>query len=177
MLRQVRRSSPRTKLKINSSAMSRRTNRSASLKSCLCPRGARLENACANCKRRYGSNSSHTVRQYCAVDSMTASSTLCSRNQIDNRCRVARHGGESSSLRLLLRCARIDHDHHQHSLVYVNSRYLVGHSCLQTRKRQNARTETLSTVTCYPSSRRNRAHTDWFKTHVPDQTREQPHFI
>src|SRR5215469_14133141 len=87
MLRQVRRSSPRTKLKINSSAMSRRTNRSASLKSCLRPRGARLENACANCKRRYGSNSNHTVRQYCAVDSITASSTLCSRNQIDNRCR------------------------------------------------------------------------------------------
>src|SRR5207249_7651865 len=40
-----------TKLRISSLAVSRRTSRSASLKSCLRPRGARLENACARCKR------------------------------------------------------------------------------------------------------------------------------
>src|SRR5215469_2067596 len=87
MLRQVRCSPFGTKLKINSSAISRRTNRSASLKSCLRPRGARLENACANSKRIYGSNSNHTDRQYWAVDSITASSTPRSRNQVDNRRR------------------------------------------------------------------------------------------
>jgi hypothetical protein len=35
-------------------------SRSASLKSCLRPRGARLENAWAKCKRMWGSNSNHT---------------------------------------------------------------------------------------------------------------------
>ena len=94
-LRQIRCSPPGTKLKINSFAISRRTSRSASLKSCLRPRGARLENAWAQCKRMWGSNSNHTDRQYCAVDSITASSTPCSRSQINNRCRslgmVANH--------------------------------------------------------------------------------------
>ena len=63
-LRQIRCSPLGTKLKISSSAISRRTSRSASLKSCLRPRGARLENACAKCKRIWGSSSSHTDRQY-----------------------------------------------------------------------------------------------------------------
>jgi hypothetical protein len=53
------------------------------------PRGARFENACARCKRMYGSNSDHTDRQYWAVDSITASSTPCSRNQIESRPGVA----------------------------------------------------------------------------------------
>jgi hypothetical protein len=56
------------------------------LKSYLRLRGARLENACAKRKRICGSSSSHTDRQYCAVHSMTASSTPCSCNQIRNRC-------------------------------------------------------------------------------------------
>src|SRR5215468_3646096 len=51
----------------------------------LAPRGARLENACAKCKPICGSSSRHTDPQYCAVDSITASSTLCSCNQIRNR--------------------------------------------------------------------------------------------
>ena len=85
-LRQIRCSPLGTKLKISSSAISRRTSRSASLKSCLRPRGARLENACAKCRCICGSSSSHTDRQYCAVDSITASSTPCSCNQIRNRC-------------------------------------------------------------------------------------------
>src|SRR5215469_1074733 len=62
-LRQIRCSPPGTKLKINSSAISRRTSRSASLKSYLRPRGARLENACAKCKPICGSSSSHTDHQ------------------------------------------------------------------------------------------------------------------
>jgi len=86
MLRQIRCSPLGTKLKTSSLAISRRTNRSASLKSCLRPRGARLENACAKCKRMWGSSSSHTDRQYCAVDSITASSTPCSRNHVKRRC-------------------------------------------------------------------------------------------
>ena len=63
MSRQIRYSPPGTKFKINSSAIrARRTNRSASLNSCLHPRGPGLENACANCKRTDGSNSNHTDR-------------------------------------------------------------------------------------------------------------------
>jgi hypothetical protein len=64
-----------TKLKINSSAISRRTHRSASRKSCLRPW---VEKAWAKCKSICGSNSNHTDRQYCAVDSMTASWAPCS---------------------------------------------------------------------------------------------------
>ena len=48
----------------------------SALKSCLRPRGARLVNACAKCKRMWGSSSIHTDRQYCAVDSITASPLL-----------------------------------------------------------------------------------------------------
>ena len=46
-----------------------------------------MEKACANCNRIYGSNSNHADRQYSAVDSITASSTPCSRSQVDNRRR------------------------------------------------------------------------------------------
>ena len=67
-------------------AICRRTNRSASWKSCLRPRGARLQNACAKCKRIGGSSSNHTDRAYCAADSSTASSTPCSCNQIRSWC-------------------------------------------------------------------------------------------
>jgi hypothetical protein len=44
-----------------------------------------LENACAKCKHICGSNSSHTDRQYCAVDSITASSTPRSCSHVDKR--------------------------------------------------------------------------------------------
>ncbi|MDX6459920.1 MAG: hypothetical protein QOE55_3617 [Acidobacteriaceae bacterium] len=74
-----------TKLRISSFAISRRTSLSASLKSCLRPRGARLENACARCKHICGSNSSHTDLQYCAVDSITASSTPSCLSHVDKR--------------------------------------------------------------------------------------------
>lgn len=88
--------------KMSSLAIKRRTNRSASLKSCLRPRGTRLENACAKCKRMWGSSSSHTDRHYWAVDSITASSTPCSRNHVSRRCNSLgmvtnrRHAGFSS---------------------------------------------------------------------------------
>jgi hypothetical protein len=61
-----------------------------------------------------------------------------------------RHGCKSPSLRFPLRRTCIDHYHHQHFLVYVNSCYLVGHSLLPAWKRQNMRHKTLHTVTCYP---------------------------
>jgi hypothetical protein len=87
----------------------------------------------------WGSNSNHTDRQYCAVDSITASSTPCLRSQINNRVQVTRQGGKSSPLGFRFRRSRIDHYHHQHFLVYVNSYYLVRHSFLLAWKRQNAR--------------------------------------
>ena len=87
MVRQARCSGSGTKLKINSPATCRRSKRSASRKSCFRPLGARSENACAKCKRMYGSNSDQTGFQYSAVDSMTASFTPCSRSQVDKRPR------------------------------------------------------------------------------------------
>ncbi len=72
----------------------------------------------------------------------------------------------------------IDHYHHQHFLVYVNSRYLVGHASSRRGSGRTRAKRRYDTVTCYhPSRRAGGAHTDWFKTHVPDQTRTRPHFI
>src|SRR5215813_12785777 len=153
-LRQIRCSPLGTKLKISSSAISRRTSRSASLKSCLRPRGARLENACAKCKRICGSSSSHTDRQYGAVDSITASSTPCSCNQIRNRCNsLTRQRDKSSPCRLLFRRTSIHHHYHQDFLVYVDPRDL--HRFLLTWKRQNARVKgyTPSRATTLPTRR------------------------
>src|SRR6516164_444477 len=82
-VRQARCSGSGTKLKISSPATCRRSKRSASRKSCFRPLGARLENACAKCKRMYGSNSAQTGFQYSAVDSMTASFTPRSCSQSD----------------------------------------------------------------------------------------------
>src|SRR5262249_355965 len=45
-----------------------------------------VQNACAKCKRIWGSSSNHTDRQYWAVDSITASFTPCSCNQIRSWC-------------------------------------------------------------------------------------------
>jgi hypothetical protein len=85
------RDSPTTRR--NSLATSRFTRRSASRKSLLRPRGPRLDCACAKCSVpdlrlapsrfsrsgfQYRSSASQTGLQYCAVDSMTASSTSCS---------------------------------------------------------------------------------------------------
>jgi hypothetical protein len=90
----------------------------------------------------YGSNSSHTDRQYWAVDSITASSTACSRNQIDSRRNslgmVANRRRSGFCSGVLASRTTTDNDH-QHFLVYVNAWYLVGHRFLLTWKRQNAR--------------------------------------
>jgi hypothetical protein len=75
----------------------------------------------------YGSNSNHTERQYWAVDSITASSTPCSRNQTESRRISLAMGAKSSSFRFLFRRGGIDHHHHQHFLVHVNACYLVRH--------------------------------------------------
>src|SRR5438105_6059401 len=85
-VRQARCSGSGTKLSINFWARCRLTRRSASLKSCLRPRGARLENACANCSFMCGSSSIHTGLQYCAVDSITASPAPCASSHRRNRC-------------------------------------------------------------------------------------------
>jgi hypothetical protein len=52
---------------------------------------------------------------------------------------------------------------------------LIGYRFLLAWKRQNMRQKTLPTVTCYPLG--TGRDTDWFKTHVPGQTRERPRFI
>src|SRR6516165_9131566 len=162
MLRQMRCSPFGTKLKINSSAISRRTNRSASLKSCLRPRGARLEKACAKCKSICGSNSNHTVRQYCAVDSMTASRTPCSRNQLDrrrrslgkvvNRRRSGFSTGEVASINTTIKtflCTSIP------AILYPIA--------FSWRGQAERAKESLHTLTCYHPSRQDEwRDTDWF---------------
>jgi hypothetical protein len=146
------------------------------LKSCLRPRGARLENACAKCIRMWGSSSSHTDRQYCAVDSITASSTPSSRNHVKRRVQPARHRDESSPRRFLFRHTPIHDNDHRNFLVYVNPRDL--HRFRLAWKRQNARekdyTPSRATSPCLWQEWRD---TDWFKTRVPDQTQKRPHFI
>src|SRR5499433_289796 len=174
-LRQIRCSPLGTKLNLSSSAISRRTSRSASLKSCLPPRGARLENACAKCKRRYGSRSRHTDRQYCAVDSLTAFSTPCSCNHIRNRCNSLgsvtnrRRAGFSSgtlastttSLKTFL-CTSIP------AIFIASSSPGSG--------RTPAKKVTHRPV-LPPFLFGGGRDTDWFKTRVPDQTQKRPHFI
>src|SRR6201987_5134816 len=88
-----------TKLKTSSADTSRFTKRSASLKSDLRPRRPRLDNACARCNVpdirlepsrlwlfafQNRSSDSHTGFQYCAVDSITTSSTCCSMSHSDS---------------------------------------------------------------------------------------------
>ena len=95
-VRQSRCSASGTKLRISSCATKRFTKRSASGKSRLRPPAARFDWACARCSvpdpglvsarvRRvslqYCSSASQTGRQYCAVDSITTSSTSRSTSQ------------------------------------------------------------------------------------------------
>jgi hypothetical protein len=100
-VRQSRCSASGTKLKVSSCATSRFTRRSASGKSCLRPPAPRFDCACARWSvpesglapsrvRRLGrqccSSASHTGRQYCAVDSITTSSTSRSTSQSASAC-------------------------------------------------------------------------------------------
>jgi hypothetical protein len=52
---------------------------------------------------------------------------------------ISKFACKSPSLWLPLWRTCVDHHHHQHFLVYVNSRYLVGHRFLLAWKRQNIR--------------------------------------
>jgi hypothetical protein len=141
---------------------------SGALKSCLRPCGARLENAWAKCNRMYGLSSSHTDRQYCAVDSLLSQPP-------QQTVQFARHAGEPPPRWFLFRRTRIQHHHHQNSLVYLNPhdlhRFLLSvEAAERTRKR-------LHTVTCYLLCSQGWRDTDWFKTRVPDQTQKRPRFI
>ena len=131
----------------------------------------------ARCKRMYGSNSNHTDRQYWAVDSITASSTPCSRNQIKSRCNSLgmvtnrRRSGFSSGVLAsrpppsALSCAR-------QCLLSCTASLPPGVEAAERARKR------LHTVTCYhPSCQDGWRDTDWFKTHVPDQTPTRPHFI
>src|SRR5438128_2241293 len=95
-VRQRRCSASGTKLRLNSFATSRFTRRSASGKSFLRPRGPRFDCACARWSVpdigpvpsrfwplgfQYCSSAPQTGFQYCAVDSITTSSTCCSISQ------------------------------------------------------------------------------------------------
>jgi len=98
-VRQRRCSVSGTKLKTSSCDTSRFTNRSASRKSVLHPRRPRWDKACARCSvldirpasshplqigLQYPSSAPQAGFQYCAVDSITASSTRCSMSHSDS---------------------------------------------------------------------------------------------
>jgi hypothetical protein len=123
-------------------------------------RGARLENACARCKHICGSNSSHNDRQYCAVDSITASSTLRSCSHVDkrrnspgmvaNRRRSGFDSGVCASMTTTIR-------------TFLCTSIPAILSAIETF-RQEACAKTSNTVTCYQPSQRDRwRNTDWFK--------------
>src|SRR5262249_27168920 len=124
MLRQIRCSPLGTKLKISSSAINRRTNRSASLKSCLRPRGARLENACAKCKR-VGAPYSPPPRppvlrrrfHHRLFDSLLPQPR-------QKALQLVRQCDKSPSHWFLLRRTCVHHNYHQNFLVYVNPCHL-----------------------------------------------------
>jgi hypothetical protein len=143
----------------------------------LAPAGGTIGNACANCKRIYGSNSNHTDRQYWAVDSITASFTSCSRNQLDNRAQVARHGRKSSPFRLAFRPMRIDH-HHQHFLVYrqfrLSCRTLLPPGVEAVERTQRGVTHR-HVLPPFPPGRVARHRL--VQNCAANQTRKRPHFI
>jgi hypothetical protein len=106
---------------------------------------------------------------------MTASSTPCSCNQIRNRCNSLgsvtnrRRAGFSSGtlhprqLPSKLSCVR--------QSPRSSSLPPGGEAAERRRNRLHA-------VTCYhPSYSEGWRDTDWFKTRVPDQTQQRPHFI
>jgi hypothetical protein len=133
----------------------------------LRPRGARLENACANCKRMYGSNSNHTDRRYWAADSMTASFTSArvTKSQIVAAPAHRPAHAHPSPQPSALSCVR---------QFRLSCRTLLPPD---VEPAERAR-EDIHTVTCYHPSRRDGwRDTDWFKTHVPDQTLTRPRFI
>jgi hypothetical protein len=104
---------------------------------------------------RLGQVQKHIRFQFQPHGTPVLGSGLCSRNQFDNlptslgMVANRRRSGFSSGV------VASTHHHHQHFLVYVNSCYLVGHGFLLAWKRQNAREETLHTVTCYYPSRQD----------------------
>ena len=103
-VRHSRCSASGTKLRISSSATSRFTKRSASGKSFLRPRRPRFDRACARWSVPdiepapsrfwqlgflYRSSAPQTGFQYCAVDSITTSSTSCSTSHAASKRRCS----------------------------------------------------------------------------------------
>ena len=183
MVRQARCSGSGTKLKINSPATSRRSNRSASRKSPLRPRGARLEKACARCKRMYGSNSHQIGFQYCPVDSMTTSFTPCACSQaskrrrslamVPKRRRSSLHSGEiaSPSLDPTTTISTF-------GWMSIDATLSLSNMVSSWRGSGRMRGKKIRTVTRYrPSRREGRRHTDWFKTRIPGQTLQRPQLL
>ena len=161
----MRRPPSGTKLRISSLAVGRRINRSTSLKSCLRPRGALLENACASSEHMKGSNSNHTDRQYCAADSITASSTRCSLNHTDKRRNSLGIVASPAAPASTPECARQSPHYHQDSLVYVYPCDLGGHNNLPGRESDRKRAQRHQTPTraTTPSQRDGWRDTTWFR--------------
>ncbi len=152
-----------TKLSTSSCAISRFTSRSASRKSFLRPRCPRLDCACARCRFpasgpassrlrqagcQYRSSVFHTGRQYCAVDSMTASCTSCSISHAATCFNCSGGCAELASFeRILARSRHVGHDHCKRLLVNINSRYSVSHRYSPGRERRACQKLTLRRVT------------------------------
>jgi hypothetical protein len=133
-----------------------------------------LENACAKCKRMWGSSSNHTDRQYCAVDSITASSTPCSRNHVNSRC---------SSLGMVTNRRRAGFSSGVLASTTTTIKTFLSTSIPRPSspppKRGSGRTHAkrITHRHVLPPSYYRWHDIDWFKTRVPDQTQKRPHFI
>ena len=191
-VRQSRCSASGTKLKVSSCATRRFTNRSASGKSLLRPPGPRFDCAWARwsvpasggapsrarrCGRQCCSSASHTGRQYCAVDSITTSSTSCSTSQSARRAQVDRRRPDLLTFELEVAVdLDVGHRDGQHLLVDVNSRDPVRHRPLlvgaESVPRRINQGRELS-----PVARTRRRSIIRSITHAPDQTVARPRLL
>jgi hypothetical protein len=131
-------------------AVNRRTNRSASLKSCSRPRGARLENACAKC--------THVGFQFQPDRPPVLGRRLHHRRAGFSSSALA---SATTTIKTLL-CTSIP-------ATFIDSSW-------RASGRTHAKKITHRHV-LPPPSRPEWRDTDWFKTRVPDQTQKWPHFI
>ena len=157
MLRQIRCSPLGTKLKISSLRSVGAPTAPHLLKSCLRPRGARLENACAKCKRMWGLQfQPHRPPVLGRRFHHCLSYSLLPQPR-QQAVQLARQGDESPPRCFLFRRTCIDHNYHQNFLVYVNPRDL--HRFLLAWKRQNAREKDYTPSRATTSATRRRGAT------------------
>src|SRR5262249_4452713 len=115
------------------------------------------------------------ARQYCAVDSRTASSTPCSCNQIRNRCNSL--GSVTNRRRAGFSCGKLVSTTTTIKTFLCTS---IPATFIASSWRGSGRTHASKVTHRHvlpPFLLGGWRHIDWFQTRVPDQTQKRPHFI